>query len=446
MSESQSSDSLGPSPPQLSTDELERMIYGSPFPRALEAFWNGCRPWLAKHGVLLYELCLRDGDQDYASKWWRSPTNTSDIRDLPYSICTGKHDSVSPVLNTLGHRRIACAQDTLHRDIIMKTMITGSTEHQIYQRIQDSLPAKLFADGSTFPCILPPISILDSQYGYTFAVTPMWGSPLYIEDMRTVGEAMRFMQCYLQGMLSLHQLRIAYRDVWDYNTVINRHSPFMRYSETHRESLRAHRAGSDVYYALIDFDQSVIFPLDAALEDCLLPLSEASAGANTYKPLDIHLAPPYYNPFAFDVGAAGFLFRRYFPVCIFVLSGSPHADPKERHQTVVPFIPELAALFDRMTDRCTARRFSAADAFSFVRGLAGHVSPDVLEAEVVLQSDVDTMDDANVYWSKVPAETLRVWAMYRTPPQSSWARFLDWLADIPQARNTLRFVRRLLQL
>ncbi|KAI0821656.1 hypothetical protein BC628DRAFT_1329189, partial [Trametes gibbosa] len=382
-------------------------------------FWNSCRPWLAKHGVILYDLRPREGD-DMPWRWWCSPTHTSEARDLPYSVCTGKHDSVSPC-------RVACAQDTLHRDLFMKIMMTGSTEHQIYQRIQERLPTELFTDGSTFPCILPPISIFDSERGYTFAVTPMWGSPIYIEDMRTVGEAMRFMQCYLQGMLSLHQLRIAYRDVWDYNTVINRHSPFMRYSETHRESLRDHRAGSDVYYALIDFDQSVIFPLDAALEDCLLPLSEASAGANTYKPLDIHLAPPYYNPFAFDVGAAGFLFRRYFP-------------------TVVPFIPELAALFDRMTDRRIARRFSAAEALSFFRGLAEQASPDILQAEVVLQSDIDTMDDASVYWSKVPAETLRVWAMYQTPPQSSWARFLDWLADIPRARNTLRFFRRILRI
>ncbi|KAH9859048.1 hypothetical protein C2E23DRAFT_31844 [Lenzites betulinus] len=386
--------------------------------------WNQSRSWFAKQGIVLYESRIHYPNEHYSSYFWHSPANTgdSDIRDLPYAKCTSKCDSPFAVMDG-GCCRVACAQDAMHRDIAVKVIITGSMEHQIYQRIHE-VPAELFTDGSTFPCVLPPTALLDSQRGYTFVAMPLWGCPPHIGDIQTVGGAMRFMRCYLQGMSFLHQLRIAYRDVWDYNTAINLRTPFCEHSEGHREALRAHRGGSDILYALMDFDQSVLFPIDASLEKCRLPVSAVGDGAFLYKPLDTKLAPAHYNPFAFDVGAAGFLFRRYFP-------------------TVVPFIPGLAALFDRMTDRTIARRFSAAEALLFLRGLEDHSSPDVLEAEVVLQDDIDTMDDATVYWSKLSPEESRLWDPYRTPVRPLWARFLDWtVTHSDNAWIALAFVRR----
>ncbi|KAH9859047.1 hypothetical protein C2E23DRAFT_31856 [Lenzites betulinus] len=412
MLDSQDSDIMESSLPELPDPDS---IYSlSMLTMPPNVFWNQCRPWLAKQGVVLYELRPYKPNEFYKSYFWHSPANTGDSEtpNLPYAICTHKCDSPSAVMDGEGCRRVACARDAMHRDIVVKVIRTGSMEHQIYQRIHE-VPAELFTDGSTFPCVLPPTALLDSQRGYTFVAMPQWGCPTHIGDIQTVGGAMQFMRCYLQ-------------DVWDYNTAINRRTPFWAHSEEHREALRAHRGESDIFYALMDFDQSALFPIDASLEECRLPLSAVDDGANLYKPRDTQLAPAYYNPFAFDVGAAGFLFRRYFP-------------------TVVPFAPGLAALFDRMTER-SKRRFSAAEALLFLRGLEDHSSPDVLETEVALQLNaVETMDDANVYWSKLSPEDICLWDPYRTPVQPLWARSLDWMATHVNVWIALRFFRQTLR-
>ncbi|KAH9859032.1 hypothetical protein C2E23DRAFT_30946 [Lenzites betulinus] len=113
-------------------------------------------------------------NEHYKSYFWHSPANTGDseTRNLPYAICTDKCDSPSAVMDSKGCRRVACAQDAMHRDIVVKVIITGSMEHQIYQRIHE-VPAELFTDSSTFPCVLPPTALLDSQRGYTLKVTTL---------------------------------------------------------------------------------------------------------------------------------------------------------------------------------------------------------------------------------------------------------------------------------
>lgn len=82
-----------------------------------------------------------------------------------------------------------------------------------------------------------------------------------------------------------------------------------RLSEAFQDDLRRHRKGANVHYALMDYDQSVILPADTDIRTCRRPSAESLYGHDVYKPLDAALGEPTYNPFAFDVGMLGNIFR-----------------------------------------------------------------------------------------------------------------------------------------
>lgn len=82
----------------------------------------------------------------------------------------------------------------------------------------------------------------------------------------------------------------------------------------HNEDLHTHRRNNDAYYALMDFDQSIILPSDTCLKNCRRPSSESRNGSCAYKPWDTDLGEPYYNPFAYDVGMLGNVFRWHLAV------------------------------------------------------------------------------------------------------------------------------------
>lgn len=64
----------------------------------------------------------------------------------------------------------------------------------------------------------------------------------------------------------------------------------------------------------MDFDQSIILPEDTDLRTCLRPADETRYGDGTYKPWNGDFGEPSYNPFAFDVGMLGNIFRMHFNV------------------------------------------------------------------------------------------------------------------------------------
>ena len=84
------------------------------------------------------------------------------------------------------------------------------------------------------------------------------------------------------------------------------------------EDLREHRqkGDPDVFYALMDFNQSIQLPADTCLRTCRRPAKESWYGAMAYKPLhsDVCLGEAEYNPFAFDVLMLGNMFRFHFTV------------------------------------------------------------------------------------------------------------------------------------
>ncbi|KAI8972192.1 hypothetical protein BD414DRAFT_448755 [Trametes punicea] len=407
--------------PEIPCKVEEFGMYGTPSPDELDVFWENCRAWLAKQGVQLYELRHHGPEKEYRSKYWYRPSVDVTAR-LPYSNFLRKRGEDERYLPTID--RLACARDAMGRDLMLKLVDIGSQEDQIYRSI--SRQPICFTDEETFPCILPAIAILDTPRDYAFIVMPMWGSPIHLKDMRSMKEILQFTKCLLRGLSHLHSLRIAHRDICEHNIVMNCHSPGTT-AEDDLELLCGYRRNNTVFYALMDYDQSLQLPKDVSLKDCRRPAKETAVGAAMYKPSDINLGEPFYNPFAFDVGALGMLFRYYFV-------------------EAVAQLPGLAALFDGMTDHSISRRLTAEEALEFFREITGALSQGQLEKDLVLVPSVEAMNDTQLYWSKLSAEELRLWGQYRMPPLSIWARILDWITAYPVGWNVVRYIRRVLQM
>jgi hypothetical protein len=69
----------------------------------------------------------------------------------------------------------------------------------------------------------------------------------------------------------------------------------------------------DLAFAVIDFDCSIMVPMNSSLRDCRLPAIRAHSGA-LIQPYDVSQGEIDYNPFAFDVGILGMTFCRQFQV------------------------------------------------------------------------------------------------------------------------------------
>ena len=78
--------------------------------------------------------------------------------------------------------------------------------------------------------------------------------------------------------------------------------------------MRDHWTKDDVVWALMDYDQSIKHPTNVSLRHYRRSTDEAWAGADIYRPDDVYLGEPTYNPFAFDVAMLGNLFRVQFSV------------------------------------------------------------------------------------------------------------------------------------
>ena len=64
----------------------------------------------------------------------------------------------------------------------------------------------------------------------------------------------------------------------------------------------------------MDFDQSIMLSSKTCVRTCRRPSVESQYGSPQYKPQDIAQGQLTYNPFAFDVGMLGNMFRVHFAV------------------------------------------------------------------------------------------------------------------------------------
>ena len=103
------------------------------------------------------------------------------------------------------------------------------------------------------------------------------------------------------------------QDVTEVNVMVHYYRDNM-YTASWGEELKRLRKENRICYALMDFDQSIILPNHTDLRKCLRPSHEADHGEGVYKPWDGDFGEPHYNPFAFDVGMMGNIFRMHLNV------------------------------------------------------------------------------------------------------------------------------------
>lgn len=207
----------------------------------------------------------------------------------------------------------------------------------------------------------------------------------------------------------------------------------------HQKDLPLHRKSGRVCYALMDFNQSIILPANTCIKTCRRPAQEARHGFGGYKPWDISLGEPTYNPFAYDVGMLGNLFGTYLTVsskqCHYSKTGSNSRIILK--QDVVRFVPGCAALFDRMTTWVVPQRFTADEALEFFHNIT-----DGLELDTPVKLKV--IQRADEHWDKLTPKLYCSWSQFRTPPVTWWSNVLEWFLQFKPTRSVILATRRLL--
>ncbi|PIL33029.1 hypothetical protein GSI_04478 [Ganoderma sinense ZZ0214-1] len=354
----------------------------------MKPFWRAYRPWLVARGFHLFEHRPEEGYSSYIL-----PPPTQCPPALPYAIYGGIE--ADPSFQVPPPPKFAPARDSYMRDVMIKLLKKGSEEHGIYQ---DLLHCSELS-GQDFQGVLPPVAILDSQHDFSFVVMPRWGNYAPLHTFQTIGGALSLMRCLLKSLAFLHSRRIVHRDIDFHNIMVNYYVFAFDDGDAFYRALEEHRQGPDAYHCLMDFDRSLKLPLSTSLDTCRLSADESMVSGTPYQPPDLNLAEHDYNPFAYDVGCLGNMFR------------TSYID-------IVPAVPMLAPLFDQMTTHVISERFKAADALAFLEDATRQLPGDVLCTPVQLKPTWDCLDDSNVYWAKVPPGFRTTPGIYRTPPPS----------------------------
>ncbi|EIW63545.1 uncharacterized protein TRAVEDRAFT_26775, partial [Trametes versicolor FP-101664 SS1] len=209
-------------------------------------------------------------------------------------------------------RRMAYAQDTRRRDLVIKLTDKGSMEYNIYRHLAKS--GSLY-DSRECAGVLPPTAVLDSPYQFAFVVMPMWGIKVRPQQFDTLREVMTFIRHTLSGLSYLHRHRIAHRDIDQSNIMVNWYCTRLE-TDACVERFREHCRSPSAAYALFDFDMSIQLPPETSLDSCRRPAEEALYGKHLLQPPDIYQGEHHYNPFAFDVACLGRLYLSWFKDCI----------------------------------------------------------------------------------------------------------------------------------
>lgn len=205
-----------------------------------------------------------------------------------------------------------------------------------------------------------------------------------------------------------------------------------------------------VRYAIFDFDISVIFPATLPPAKRRLP-SNLSFQGTFDRPHDTMQGELDYDPFTFDVGCLGVLFCNNFhvrPPIYNLKKILTYADTSGNYpQVLIPLVPMLAPLLDRMTTRHIQRRFTALQALQF---FDEHVYPsipeDLLRCLPPPHSIPDLPYDESDRWFQLPDDFVESWHHFQEPKLSRWTRLLRDICANRFGRATVMFIRRIIGL
>ncbi|KAI0355664.1 hypothetical protein OH77DRAFT_1424609 [Trametes cingulata] len=380
-------------------------------------FWLRCEDWLAARGYTLHAR-RPPGPRTLKGLWY--PPEYTAPASLPYAGRASVENPLPyPLVPAL---RVAWAQDSRNRDVVIKLTNKDIDEYRIYSTLlhcgELQVPGKCMG-------VLAPVAILDTPYNYSFVIMPMWGGLESLIDFDNVAQVMRFMRCTLQGLAVLHAHRIAHRDIHQSNMLVDCYSQELEVAgmgPAHAE----HRRTKEASYCLYDFNLSIQLPPDTSLRDCRRPAQEAMTTESSIQPQDIILGEHVYNPFAFDVGCLGNLFRVHF-------------------WRAVSIVPWFAPLFDRMTTHVISQRFTAEDALAFLDHIATHLPKDACDASMTLEPDWYTCEERGIYWDLTPPGFTTFWSHYKTPLHGRLAHVIDRLCSCQFGWRAVRYIRALLR-
>ncbi|EIW63526.1 uncharacterized protein TRAVEDRAFT_43812 [Trametes versicolor FP-101664 SS1] len=147
---------------------------------------------------------------------------------------------------------------------------------------------------------------------------------------------------------------------------------------------------------------------------------ESYEGTPLYHPLDTSCGEYDYNPFAYDVACLGNLYRIHF-------------------STIVPTIPLLAPLFDKMTTHVAAERFTAVEAASFIEFAIASVPEPALVMLFTLRTEWESFENPDLYWARTTPEFRDHWAHFRAPRLPWISLLLMRLLESPKGWPMLCF-------
>ncbi|KAF8890496.1 kinase-like domain-containing protein [Infundibulicybe gibba] len=365
------------------------------------------KDYLASRGYTLYETVPRRA-QHFRPLSLHPPPPAH-----PYAVAC--YDPSKP-LNTLHFSGLRFyAQDSLHRDVVIRLIGNDTEEYRIHTLLS---ACREIYTAESFPSIIPTIEIIPSPYNFSFIVTPRWGRIPVDPDFTTAYELLYFIKSILSGLTFLHSHRIVHRDIDWRNILINQFS--YNHLFGHEERI-PHRASQQARYCLIDFDISLIVPVGTNR----LPAELSAAGTPWHHPKDLYQGEWDYDPFAYDVACMGMMLSRF--------------------DYLVPTIPLLAPLLDRMTTHVVERRFTASDALEFCESVMESLPQSELE-KVLPPKPTDGDPRVVDRREKLPADFARAWLAYRETPLSYRIHILRWIGDWQLGWRLLCWIRRTLQI
>ncbi|KAF5373172.1 hypothetical protein D9758_001513 [Tetrapyrgos nigripes] len=391
------------------------------------AFWTSFSPWFKEKGYLLHlpgcqfpDLDISDGLTlpvcETFHRLQQFPYAVADSTDVPQTIFNrgSKEVEVPPFIATFNTGRVFAAQDTRGRHVCIKLVKAKSNELEVINllRTQPSTPG-----------VLPILDVIAYDTDYVFMVMPRYGDIPGPSDLfRTAGEVSDFVIDALQGLRTLHQLRIAHRDMKINNMVLNHLFYVPARSKGYLRPFTEMRGPvtHQIQFAIIDFDFSMIVPAGTSL------LPSELAWMREYSAMDVAQGELYYDPFAYDVGVLGVAFCGIL-------------------QHLTPYIPALAPLLDGMVDHDVRKRFTARNAHDFaVRHLRDMLSPEELAIRI------DHIPNKSIPWNEynrwegVPKHVSQ-WSDYRLAPLPVWKQILRRVCENKKGLAQVRAMRKSMQ-
>ncbi|KIM76183.1 hypothetical protein PILCRDRAFT_91706 [Piloderma croceum F 1598] len=282
-------------------------------------------------------------------------------------------------------QHIMYAQDERKRDIVIKLVQTDSVEHRIHQCLMSYTE---FNHSESFPFITPTLEILPSPHNFLFVIMQRWGAAPRVPDFWNVCELLSFIVNILQdidfGNILINQFtHDSTCGIWDLEA-------------------RAHlRTEGQACYCLFDFDLSQIFLLDTPITECRLPITSVKErGAPWLHPNEVNGAEQDLDPFKFDVACMGNMLSNYD-----ILMWTNDL------QCMIPVLPLLAPLLDRMTTDDVANHFTAFQALSFCQFIQNSLTPMELDKQLPpwpRSLDIDTQCGV---WELLPMNFIIKWSI-----------------------------------